>query len=336
MEELKSQDALYQPSSFWRKALLDINANFVKKGISSFRREDINLKFFVPTYGPPGNGFSESDKSELASKTYFKNKKQKSHFLNFFNGTSQAFADYRTFLSSCRDNKKIDLLKFSESKVGNPIEHFSFDNRLYSRSALNYLLGLSFLRTVDPKFFPKIILEIGGGFGTLGEILGKTLNYQFKYIDVDLPPLFLMAESYLKKCFRNKFSFSQFSEKQSPFVEIKKLSSLTFLPNWKLEYLHGEIDLFVNFISFQEMEPDIVKNYVRLISKLNPKYILLRNLREGKQKQTKTNLGVIKPILKNDYLRFFSTYTLLKSNVVPFGYKTVDGYHSELMILKRD
>ena len=51
-----------------------------------------------------------------------------------------------------------------------------------------------------------------------------------------------------------------------------------------MEDLEGDIDLFVNFISFQEMEPDIVINYVKR-SQVYPKYILLRNLREGKQKK---------------------------------------------------
>ena len=55
------------------------------------------------------------------------------------------------------------------------------------------------------------------------------------------------------------------------------------LPNWKIEDLRGSIDLFVNFISFQEMEPHIVSNYILHVQRLSPKWVLLRNLREGKQ-----------------------------------------------------
>ena len=59
---------------------------------------------------------------------------------------------------------------------------------------------------------------------------------------------------------------------------------------WQIEKLKGKIDLFVNFISFQEMEPEVVKNYLLKVINLKPKYILLRNLREGKQIKKKIKL----------------------------------------------
>ena len=43
-----------------------------------------------------------------------------------------------------------------------------------------------------------------------------------------------------------------------------------------------------------------------------------------------------KPILKNDYISYFKGYSLAGSNVCPFGYETVDGFHSELLVLKKN
>ena len=43
-----------------------------------------------------------------------------------------------------------------------------------------------------------------------------------------------------------------------------------------------------------------------------------------------------KSILKNDYISYFKGYTLLGSNVCPFGYETVDGFHSELLVLEKN
>ncbi len=335
-QELDLQDPRYLPGSFWKNALEEIKKCFLVNGISSFRKEEINLSFFVPTYGSPGNGFSFAD-SDRIYKTLKSslNSKQKMQMQFLLDGTSHALADYRTFLSATKADKGMDLSKFSESKIGNPIEQFSFDERLYSRSALNYLLGLTYLKKIAPNFSPAKVLEIGGGFGTLGEIIGKTFGTKFKYIDLDLPPIFLIAESYIKNCFNNQYSFFNHLENNTGVVEIDKLPSFTFLPNWRLEDLEGEIDLFVNFISFQEMEPDIVINYVKSITEMHPKYILLRNLREGKQKRKKGNVGVKMPILKKDYLQFFDKYDLLGSNVLPFGFQTIDGFNSELLILKR-
>jgi len=39
-----------------------------------------------------------------------------------------------------------DLLGFSESQIGQPVEQWQWNSHRYSRSALNYLLGLSFLK----------------------------------------------------------------------------------------------------------------------------------------------------------------------------------------------
>ena len=83
------------------------------------------------------------------------------------------------------------------------------------------------------------------------------------------------------------------------------------------------------------MEPAIVKNYTEKITRLKPKFILLRNLREGKQVSKKGSLGVKEPIFKEDYISYFKHYDLIESNVVPYGFITYDGFHSELLILKK-
>lgn len=118
---------------------------------------------------------------------------------------------------------------------------------------------------------------------------------------------------------------------------IDELSSCSVFNSWDIERLVGTIDLFVNFISFQEMEPHIVNNYLNHIKRLNAKWILLRNMREGKQiKKTHDGVGVEIPIKKDDYLRMIEDkYSLVATSVFPFGYKTVDGFYSELLLFKR-
>ena len=119
---------------------------------------------------------------------------------NFISGYSDAFNDHRVFKAADNIKQLPSLHEFSESKFGNPPEQFKFDNKLYSKSALNYLLGLTFLKKKTKNFVPKTVLEIGGGFGTLGEILKFSKIKNFKYINVDLPPLSYISEQYLSKC----------------------------------------------------------------------------------------------------------------------------------------
>ena len=95
-QELELQDPCYLPGSFWKTALEEIKKCFLVNGLSSFRKEEINLNFFVPTYGSPGNGFSFSD-SDRIYKTLKSslNSKQKMQMQFLLDGTSHALADYR-------------------------------------------------------------------------------------------------------------------------------------------------------------------------------------------------------------------------------------------------
>lgn len=106
--------------------------------------------------------------------------------------------------------------------------------------------------------------------------------------------------------------------------------------SWQIEKLKGKIDLFINFISFQEMEPDVVENYLSNVFNLNPKYILLRNLREGKQLKKRNQIGVNKPVKFTHYYSFLKRkYKLINKSVVPFGLETYDNFHSELLVFKK-
>jgi len=59
-------------------------------------------------------------------------------------------------------------------------------------------------------------------------------------------------------------------------------------------------------------------------------------MREGKQiRKPGEWAGVDKPIRSEDYLGMMKNYELVERSVHPFGYRTVDGYHSELMLLRR-
>ena len=105
---------------------------------------------------------------------------------------------------------------------------------------------------------------------------------------------------------------------------------------WQLPLLEGSIDLFVNFVSFQEMEPDVVRNYLSQIQRLSPRYILLRNMREGKQIARKAgDVGVREPVLGEHYDTYLPEFKLVATNVTPFGHMTEDGFHSELRLYER-
>ena len=355
LEKQKTQNNFYKPSKlFWENRSLRIYKSIIKKNnINKFRSLTINIQAFIPTY----KVFFEIKKSfiNFLFKKFSLNNRKKKFISTFFSGYQAALADYRTFKASIFNSDKLFLSNFSESKYGKPIEQFKFDNKNYSRASLNYLRGMSFLQTYAKNFRPRVIMEIGGGYGTLGEILKFSNLKNFKYINIDIVPGIFIAQWYLSKVFKLKKIQSLKKFEKSKVLNINKLGKLNFLCPWHIEKLRGKICLFVNFISFQEMEPEIVNNYLTYVVKLKPKYILLRNLREEKSTQRELwwqkgaqpqyqYYHVIKSIKKNlmkttsgqTYIKFLDKeYKLVNSDIHTFGEKKYDGFNSEILLFKR-
>ena len=335
LSEAEQQKEIYKATTFWETAIEPILRDISKHGVENFRQWNSALTYFVPTYGFPGNSLPQDTYlkiKELVSEAA--TSKQKNTITNFVDGRNQALSDFRVAKAILQKNAPEIFLNYSESSVGNPIEQFTFEGRKYSRSSLNYLLGLAALSQYEDLTNINKVLEIGGGFGSLGEIL-FTSNDDLKYCNLDIPPTCVAAEYFLdqvvqKKCVRN------FDSKASKVDFNQDDWSVSVLPNWNIENICGDIDLFVNYISFQEMEPNVVENYLDHVARLNPKWILIRHIREGKEKKTSTNpIGVNNPVMPEDYERYLTGYQTVLQDCTLFGYETPDFFHSDVLILKR-
>jgi putative sugar O-methyltransferase len=338
LAKMKQQNPIYQPTAFWASASERIANELTDEGMAQFRRIPTINSFFVPMYSGPTSGLSHAQ-ADLLTHALHENHPQssKAHqaWQHFKSGQQAALADYRVFLSGDRSQQLPQLQHFSESEVGRPSEQFVWNGKRYSRSSLNYLLGLCFLKTHLGEDVPRTVLEIGGGFGTLGEIWAQSNIAGWQYIDIDIPPTQYVADQYLKAVLGQDqvTGFDDVPEAQN--IPIDQLRPASVLCSWQIEQLQGEVDLFVNFISFQEMEPDVVANYLYHVDRLKARWVLLRNMREGKQIQKEGHVGVKTPIRSDDYVQMLPNYQLVARNVHPFGYETVDGFHSELQLFKR-
>lgn len=340
LRDMNKQNKLYKPTTFWEVGSKIIIDTLEDNNLSDFRNLLVIRHYFVPGYSTV-EYLDNNTKYDSIIKDFNKivnDKRFTIRLQRLFTGDTSAFNDYRV-LQSSNLNKAPYTDKVSESKVGNPLEQVNFNNRNFSRSFLNYLLGLNFLKqTVDTSDI-KTVMEIGGGFGTLGEILLKDERNDAFYINADIPPVGFVSSYYLQEVF-GKESIADYEDtKDLEVLDIHALKTKYDALNicsWQVPKLKGKIDLFVNFISFQEMEPDVVKNYCKYIDNLEPKYILLRNMLEGKRVQTeKFSYGVKTPILGEDYNNFLPNYELIASDSEIYGFVTEDGFHSQLRIYQR-
>ena len=325
---------LYQPTEFWRNASLQIRDELHRGGFENFRNLPSPRMFFVPSYGPPGNLLSLEEVARLEEvilQTTERGSKKHKTLMEMLGGQAWALSDYRVYLAGDRNSLRPDLSRISESATGNPSDPMEFEGRRFSRSMLNYLHGLVFIKQVLGDAPIRSVLEIGGGYGTLGEILHKT-GSGYSYVDVDIPPTSAVASYYLAQIPGLEL-IDYTHTRQLEKIAVPPIGKQVVLCPWQLPKLEGQIDLLWNFISFQEMEPDVVKFYLDQGKRLGARYVLLRNLREGKQKKTSaSSAGVNEPILGKDYDTFLEGYHLAATNVLPFGYRTVDGFHSELRL----
>lgn len=336
LDTAKSVDPLYQATSFWDAGVPLITKDLEAEGFDQFRRWSHSLGFFVPTYGAPGNSLTADLIEALREWCHDQklNPKQNNFVMNWATGRLTAESDFRAIKAAVLGTPNEFLLDFSESDIGNPIEKVLIGGKSHSRSSLNYLMGLACLgKFVDLKTINSV-LEIGGGYGTLGEILYQLWNQDAKYLNLDIPPICNVAEYYLSAVSDNYSGIADIVDREH--IEFEKLSRTNVAPNWKIQSIEGEIDLFVNMISFQEMERPVVENYLNQVQSLRPKYILLRHIREGKQKRTPANpIGVLEPTTPEIYDDILRGYSLMHRDSVPFGFDTPDHFHSEVIIYQR-
>lgn len=338
LADMRSADSLYAPTHFWSTRVERIVNEINEKGLSSFRSHRSANSLFVPLYSRPlYRNHKEIIDPLMALLDTLPYRLAGTHIANLLTGRTDALADYRVFRAADSAEPPV-LYELSESSAGQPLEHFSFENSNYSLSFLNYLRGLVFLKKHLRPGTIKRTMEIGGGFGTLGEIMLKADNKAL-YIDVDLPPVAAVATYYLREVFGENAVLGYDQTREWEHIDIDKIpdacSALVLCP-WQFPKLHGKIDLFANFISFQEMEPDVVKNYINLVQNHEPEFILLRNLREGKRKKMSPDeLGVKEPILLDEMIFWFDQYREVARDTISFGELKIDNFHSEITALIR-
>ena len=340
LDDMQEQSSLYTPTAFWAEASKIIINDIEEKGIEDFRSHPSSYSMFAPIYSYPdyitNPTVFDAVKATLSNATNDLKSNLKLKML--MAGEIQAFSDYRVLKAS---NKHCAPYtdKVSESSLGSPVEHYTFDGRNFSRSFLNYLLGLNFIKQHADTSNIKTVMEIGGGFGTLGEILLSDERNDCFYINADIPPVSFVSSYYLKELFGSEKIADYGDLRDSEILDIDTLQKqykAINISSWQVPKLKGEIDLFVNFISFQEMEPEVVQNYCNYITGLKPQYILLRNIEEGKKKKDENTIyGVESPIIGGDYDNFLPQYELLATDGSIFGFKTEDNFHSQLRLYVR-
>lgn len=321
LSDLEGAPELYRPTNFWQTGLQKVVADLRERGFAEFRRHPSATYFYAPRYAPVSRPAAALSRVFAVAGTPGKLISER------IDQIPVARAHHATVRALDPTERAPRLDGFSESTVGAPTEQLVFDGRRFSRSSLNYLRGLVMLKRAVPDLSVSTVLEIGGGFGTLGEILVPR-NDGIRYIDVDIPPVAAVATHYLREVLGGSRVLDYAATREQEKIAIDEIAEpAAVLCPWQLPRLTGSVDLFANFISFQEMEPEVVANYANLVTDLGARWLLLRNSPTGKP-------NVREPMLRHRYLEFFDRYELVDSDAGLYGQDS-EGTVSEVMVLAR-
>ena len=195
---------------------------------------------------------------------------------------------------------------------------------------LNYLMIVGALsQHLDRPL--RSVVEIGAGFGVLGEILLQS-NPTTQYVDLDIPPLSAIAHYYLSTVFPDVTFDSNVDLDATGRLTLQPGGRSACVSSWQMPMLEGEADLFVNAFSFQEMEPDVVQNYARQIARLGAGYVVSLNSRRGKPLAADSAIGV-RDQVTSEYIN--TVFNDLGYETVARIGRPVAPPQAELLILRR-
>lgn len=337
LDDMNQAPAIYQPTRFWAACVPHILEDIEKQGVECFRSHKSGLAYYVPSYA----SLEYLAKKAAYEAEFARLSKADANLGRLWraevNGQTEALMDYR-IVAAADNGKAPELMHLSQSTVGAPAEAFQIEGKIFGAAFLRYMKCLAFLKKTVAAHRIRKVLEIGGGYGVLGEILGKQERPYF-YMNVDIPPVAYIATWYLRQVFGDDavldYQQARDLDQIDPSELQKKGYKAAILCPWQLEKVTGSFEMFFNSASFQEMEPEVVANYAKEVTRLTSHFLVLKNSRHGKQLASEGHIGVEKPTKREDYLSFFEGFKLVGSDAATFGIQSDTGFVSEVMIFSR-
>ncbi len=324
----------FRPTPFWRRALEPIVEDLRTRGFDDFRTHRSALAYYVPGYGD-ARYLRHRERIEAVLSRLPDARAESVRWR--LDGRYRARQDAR-LVAATDPPGGLALGEVEESTVGGGERHV-VRGRRYSRSMLNYLRALTLLESVADTDDLSACLEIGGGYGTLGEILLQARPDDGFYVDVDIPPVAAVATHYLRRVFGADAVLGYPETRDLPELDLDAIRTryrAVVLCPWQLPAVTGSVDLFANLLSFQEMEPPVVRTYCELVEPLTTRHVVLRNSVTGKAPSVGGRLGVDEPVTTDFVVDALPAFRLRARDSFVHGEESPDGtFRSEVAVLSR-
>ena len=284
LEDLESAPQIYQPTNQWTHNAKESIPELFSLGLHDIkRRKDSCLQWFGGMDLPPTLPLADMSKSRFVNNRFTKKVPFHGRFIEFIAKCSRSrlakacfpirgmnieyvkqWAYATAFTKGVKAGaKSIDHLEVS--LVGNPEDVFRVGDQLYTMWTFFYYMYYAYCCNYLDFDSIQTIVELGPGLGRQVEVI-KKLHPDICFLLFDIPPQLYVCEQYLSAVFPDSVVSYRDTRDMDRLPDTRK-GKIFLFGNWKFPVLgEEEIDLFWNALSFQEMEPDVVANYLSYVN----------------------------------------------------------------------
>ena len=167
------------------------------------------------------------------------------------------------------------IRSLSDTRIGSPKHVVTIEGRYYTLPFLHFFLRYLFAASAIDMESLGFVWELGPGYGGQAEIFLK-LHPRVTYIAMDIPPMAYVTERYLQALFPGEvLGYAETREMERIGQTEIGSHRVVILCPWQTPQLDLPVDLFWNAASFQEMEQNVVQNYLDWVDRLAAKRVLL-------------------------------------------------------------
>ncbi len=350
MKDTYSSSKLYKPTNFW--------ANFEKKflpeirnqGLKDFRKRKYSIlsEFGATDLYPHSDFLREPVRDRLSLKivrNLIKLASKNTHLEKLFYRLSESYLgvnleeinllcyEFAKCYGELNGAKSIE--NFDGSLSGNPENYFYESGHLYTISLLDYYIIYAYCCKFLNFDSIESLLEIGTGSGKQIEVI-KKLHPKITFYVLDIPPQLYVSEQYLSKIFPDSV-ISYKKTRKITKIPNEREGKIFILGNWKISQIENlKYDLFWNAVSFQEMEPDVVLNYLQFVNRQTRKYVFLYENLKGKEvASVKGNHGVLNQTNLDHYKNGLKDFEIKNSSKVIRPPRLSSGPNSRFMFWEK-
>jgi putative sugar O-methyltransferase len=299
-QEITGAAEIYQPSRFWT-VLNQSNSTMLEFGGEENFKRTINQNYFnfVPTslldpkilnlirlwtrhpsLRPLIYGIKDPDQDPDFWVSWY------DRYFIFQGNRARGRWLYKVYVGSLHEyglasDRTGTLARLAEPEVGRPIQVLR-QGRLVSQDLVNSVRewsaiaeGLELSGPTLPER-PRVIGELGAGYGRLGYVLLSTTPH--RYMVFDIPPALHVSQWYLSQLFPNRrlFRFRHFRSYEQIADELEQCDLAFFTANQLEFFPDGMFDAFATISSLHEMHRTQIDHFLELMAAKTRHVIFLK------------------------------------------------------------